>query len=386
MSSDPTSRTLLTLTGLALLAVCLWFIRDVLPPFLIAAALALLLDPLLGRMQRWGLPRALAVGLTFLAFLGLFFGAVAFVVPRLVSQVAELVGNIDDYGMRAEALVSAWLHRYEPTLRSLNLPPTLPDLWTEYQGQITGYLQVLLQHVFLALQASAARLGWALIIPIVTLYLLADLEKLKARIYHLLSARYRDVVVELAAKVGLVVAAYLRGLTMICLAYGLAVYLILAFGYRLPYALILGLLAGALYAVPYLGQLSVLAGACAVAWASGSNGGEILGVAVTLVFVGQVFDQWITPRVIGRQVGLHPVLGLFALMVGAQLFGLIGMVIAVPVAASIRVVLVELFPQLAEPIPPSSGNPDPPGECALPAEPSTPQPPEELTPPELVAS
>ncbi len=352
MSSDPTSRTLVTLAGLAVLAACMWLIREVLPPFLVAAVLALLLDPLLGRMQRWGVPRALAVGLTFLAFLGLFFGAVAFVVPKLVGQVADLVRNIDDYGVRAEALVSAWLYRFEPTLRSLNLPPTLPDLWTEYQGQITGYLQVLLQHVFQALQASAARLGWVLVIPIVTLYLLADLEKLKARIYHLLSARYRDVVVELATKVGLVVAAYLRGLTMICLAYGLAVYLILAFGYRLPYALILGLLAGALYAVPYLGQLTVLAGACAVAWANGSGGGEIFSAAVTLVLIGQIFDQWITPRVIGSQVGLHPVLGLFALMVGAQLFGLTGMVIAVPVAASIRVVLVELFPQLAEPIPP----------------------------------
>lgn len=365
MSTDPTSRTLWTITGLVVLAGLLWLIRDILPPFLTAAVLALLLDPLLGRMQRWGVPRPLAVTVTFVGFLGLFFGAVAVMVPRLVLQVADLVRNLDTYALRFEGVVGGWLSDNAGLLQKFNLPPSLPDLWSEYQGQITGYVQVLLQHLFGALQASAARLGWVAVVPIVTLYLLADLEKIKARLYHLLSARHRDVVVELAAKVGLVVAAYLRGLTMICLAYGLAVYLVLAFGFHLPYALILGLLAGALYAVPYLGQLAVLAGACGVAWATGAKPSEMLWIAVFLVVIGQVFDQWITPRVIGSQVGLHPVIGLFALMVGAQLFGLMGMVIAVPLAASIRVVLVELFPRLVEPVPLLGGKALPPRETPV---------------------
>jgi predicted PurR-regulated permease PerM len=143
----------------------------------------------------------------------------------------------------------------------------------------------------------------------------------------------------------------LRGLTALCLCFGVTVYLVLALVFGLPYALILGLSAVVLYAVPYLGQFTLLAAGALVAWVTGRSPAHIILVAVSLVVVGQIFDQLITPRVIGKQVGLHPVLGLFALMVGGQLLGPLGMIIAVPVAASVRVVLIQLFPRLAEPIP-----------------------------------
>src|SRR5688572_9705454 len=108
MGTDSTSRTLITLVLLALLAWGVWVIRDVLPPFLVALALALLLDPLLDRMQRWGLPRGLAVALTFVAFLALFIGVVAFLVPRVVAQVAHLLQNQGQYGGRLQSAVDAW--------------------------------------------------------------------------------------------------------------------------------------------------------------------------------------------------------------------------------------------------------------------------------------
>jgi predicted PurR-regulated permease PerM len=130
------------------------------------------------------------------------------------------------------------------------------------------------------------------------------------------------------------------------------IYLVLELGFGLRYAVVFGLSAVILYAVPYLGQVTLIVLAIFVAWVTGRNPGHMLGMAVAMFAVGQAFDQLITPRVIGRQVGLHPVLGLFALMVGGQLFGLPGMVVAVPVAASLRIVLIELFPRLSEPIPP----------------------------------
>ncbi|MGV3724763.1 MAG: AI-2E family transporter [Actinomycetota bacterium] len=351
MGTDSTSRTLLLLVGLALLAGCVWLVRDVLPPFLIALALALLLDPLLDRMQRAGLPRWAAAGITFLAFTAALFGAVAVLLPIAVAQIGELIRNFPTYAGRLQAGIDDWALQNSELLRRLNLPPSVNDLWGQYQRELPGYLQLVLERVFASLQASAGMFGWLVVVPIVTLYLLVDLDALQARISYLIPDRQRGAMLELAAQVGRVFGAYLRGLTALCLCFGVTVYLVLALVFGLPYALILGLSAVVLYAVPYLGQFTLLAAGALVAWVTGRSPAHIVLVAVALVVVGQIYDQLITPRVIGKQVGLHPVLGLFALMVGGQLLGPLGMIIAVPVAASVRVVLIQLFPRLAEPIP-----------------------------------
>lgn len=352
MATDSTSRTLWLLAGIALLAAGLWLVRDVLPPFLIAAALALLLDPILGRMQQAGLPRWAAAAITFLVFLAALFAAVAILVPLAIAQLSELIRNLPGYTAHLQAAADEWALKNAALLQRLHLPPSLNDLWRDYQQDITRYAQVFLERAFQSLQASAGLLGWMVIIPIVTLYLLADLNALRARIAYLIPDRHRDTVVALAVQVSRVFGAYLRGLSGLCLCYGFIIFLVLEIGVRLNYAVVLGLAAVVLYAVPYLGQITLVALAVLTAWVTGKSPAHIIGLVVSVVVVGQLFDQLITPRVIGKQVGLHPVIGIFALMVGGQLFGLMGMVVAVPVAASVRVVLIQLFPRLAEPIPP----------------------------------
>jgi len=351
MSTDSTSRTLLLLAGLALFAAGVWLVRDVLPPFLIAAALALLLDPVLIRMQQAGLPRWAAAGITFLVFVAALFAAVAVLVPLAIAQLSELIRNLPAYTVHLQEAADAWALKNAALLQRLNLPPSLNDLWRDYQQEISRYAQVFLERVFQSLQASAGLLGWLVIVPIVTLYLLADLNALRSRMAYLIPDRHRVTVVALAVQVSRVFGAYLRGLSALCLCYGFIVYLVLEIAVHLNYALVLGLLAVVLYAVPYLGQITLVLAAVLTAWVTGKSPGQILGLVVAILVVGQLFDQLITPRVIGKQVGLHPVIGIFALMVGGQLFGLMGMVIAVPVAASVRVVLIQLFPRLSEPIP-----------------------------------
>ncbi len=355
MGSDSTSRTLLWLTGLAVAAWLIWLLADVLTPFVIAVVLALLLDPLHDRIQARGVPRGVAVGLTFLVFMAVFVGFVAFLVPLTVGQVADLVRNADAYLEKVRSALDGWIASNGGLLRRFNLPPSTTELWSRYGGDATTAAQALLQRVFEVLQASAGKLSWLVIVPLVTLYLLFDLDRARERLIFLLPEERRVRVVALSAKVGGVFAAYVRGLVAICACYGLVVYLALEVGFHLPYALILGMAAAALYAVPYLGQLALIAAAVIVAWATGHSNAALVWVGVSLFGIGQLFDQLITPRVIGKQVGLHPVLGLFALMVGGQLFGPLGMVVAVPVAASMRVVLAELFPKLTAPIPEAEG-------------------------------
>lgn len=351
MPDDSASRTLITLAVLAVLAWCVWLIRDVLPPFLISLALALLMDPVIDRMQRWGLPRGVAVAIAFLVTVGAVVAIAIAVLPRAIGQVADLTRNINVYGIRFESTLDQWAREHEGQLRRFGLPPSVRDLWREHQADITRYLQGGLQSAVASLQRIAGALGWLLIIPIVTLYLMIDLDAMKARIHYVIPRRHRSFVENLSVEVGRVFAAYLRGLVAVCLGFGLAAYLVLGLAFGLDYAVILSLLAVVLYAIPYLGQLTLLAAAVLVAWATGHNTAYTVGVGASVILVGQLFDQLITPRVMGKQVGLHPVLGVFALMVGNQLFGLPGMVIAVPAAASIRVVLIQLFPRLGEPLP-----------------------------------
>ncbi len=334
-----------------MLAWAIWLIREVLPPFLVSVALALLLDPLLDRMEARGMRRAAAVALVFSLLLGVFFGLLAYVVPLAIGQVSDLLQNLSSYGTRLEAPLRNWLVEHEEQLRRLNLPVSVTELQQQYGSQVVSAVQGLLRNLFTTLQASAGALGWAVIVPIVTLYLMLDLDRMRERVFHLVPAHRRDTVMSLVSRVGDVFTAYLRGLTAICCCFGLTLYLVLGLGFRLPYALILGLVAAVLYAVPYLGQLALLLAAVAVSWATGHALPYVGGVAIAVVAVGQLYDQLITPRVIGRQVGIHPVLGLFALTVGGHLFGLGGMVVAVPVAASVRVVLIHLFPRLVEPLP-----------------------------------
>jgi predicted PurR-regulated permease PerM len=350
---DSVSRTLITLAALALLAWVVWLVRDVLPPFVIAFALALLLDPARERLERRGLPRGAAVALLFAGFLALFLGVLAVVVPLAIAQVSDLLRNIDVYSARVQEAVSGWAAAHGDLLRRLNVPePTnWQELWQRNQGEARRAAQVVLLGVFGALQASAGKLGWLIVIPITTLYLLLDLDRLRARLVYLIASEYRAAVLDVTTQIGRVFTAYLRGLVTICAAYGILVFLVLGLLFRLQYGLILGLAAAVLYAIPYIGQLALLVTCCVVAWASGHTAAYVIGVAVTLLLVGQSFDQFITPRFMGKQVGVHPVLGLFALMAGSQLFGLAGMVLAVPVAASIRVVLLELFPRLGAPLP-----------------------------------
>jgi predicted PurR-regulated permease PerM len=159
--------------------------------------------------------------------------------------------------------------------------------------------------------------------------------------------------VEVVGKqVGAVFAGYLRGLCIVCTGYAVVNWLVLGLGFRVNYALVLALFSGILYAVPYIGAVATIALGAIVAFATpGHTTGYVLGVAASLLVTNQVFDQVVTPRVVGGLVGLHPVLSIFALAVGGELFGLIGMILAVPLAASIQVILVELIPALTRPLP-----------------------------------
>lgn len=348
----PWLRALGTAAVLVPLLILLYAARGTLPPFLIAFAIAVLLDPLLDRLEAHGWSRIAAVLLVFAFFLLAFLLVALVLIPTAINQAEDLIENFGSYQKRLEAWGSDLLLRLKPLLERFNLPTDTDTLIERYRAQISTSLQVLVAAITSGLQAALGKALWFVIIPIVTFYLMLDIDRVLMRLIFLFPEGRRERAVEVGRKVVGVFTGYLRGLVTVCALYAVANGFVLAVFFRLPNSLVIGLLAGILYAVPYVGAIATIALGSLVALAvPGHTTGYVVAVALTLLATNQIFDQVITPRIVGGEVGLHPVLSLFALTVAGDLFGLPGMLLAVPLAASIRVILIELFPALSRPLP-----------------------------------
>ncbi len=329
---------------------------EILTPFVIATVLALMMDPLVDRLQRRGLSRAGAVLLVFGLFLFVLIGLSAVAIPILVNQVTQLAAQGPEYIAKLQAYMDNFLAHHR-RIGGYRLPANFNALTAQLSGKATQLLSNSAGQISAFLLGSITTLLNTLITLIVTFYLLLDIDRLQARLFYLLPERVRGPAHAMAKDVSTVFAEYLRGLLIVSALYGactLVLLLILSLAHHdiAQYALLVGVAAGLLYIVPYLGPLVTALITFLVAFAAGGLGFGVVGVVCTLV-LNQAFDNVITPRIVGGGVGLHPVASLFALALGGALFGLWGLLLSVPVAASIQVILFRLFPKLASPTPPS---------------------------------
>ena len=333
----------------------LWQVRSILPPFAVALFLAALLDPVVLRMTARGMPRGRAVAVIFVTALGALALGGALILPPAIRQVSDLAANITDYAQRfttsAEELTSRadrWYTDHRDTLATLGLTETPSEFIRSQADPLSASVRSFLDTVRSAIVGLIGQVLWIIIVPLSLFYFLLDYPVLRARVIALLPAERRDGVDRLMGDVVDAFSQYVRGLTKVCVLYG-STATVLFWVLRIPYALFLGILAGVFYAVPYAGPaLAVLS--VAIICLTTSKGIAFTVIAV-LFFVAMhvTFDYGVTPRVVGGSVGLHPLVNIFALMCGVVLFGVWGMILAVPIAASVKKVLVRLYPDLMNP-------------------------------------
>ncbi len=389
----------------------LWRVRDVLPPFLIAFFLASLLDPVVNRLQRRGVSRIRAVLTIYAAvFLVILLIAVRLIPPAL-SEINDLYTNIDKYTLQFTRTADQVYERYHGVFEIVGVknnpfreerdktarpasesaapqpqthaesgpPPQNPTgadpLGAQKPSPTQGKeprinSQALAKAAGLALEivrgtimGLAGKVIWLVIIPLSLFYFLMDYQALRRRLISLAPIQHQANVDRISDEIVEVFSAYMRSLAIVCALYGMAA-VALFYLLGLKYALFLGLGAGVLYAVPYLGPALAIGGAGAIAATTDLHVLGFTGISVSpLVYAGIVvgllvcmqlaFDYGITPRLVGGSVGLHPIVNIFALMCGATLFGVWGMLLAVPVAASVQIVLLYFFPKLDSRKPPS---------------------------------
>lgn len=344
-----------------LLVAALYYVLDVLTPFIVAFAIAAILDGQLQALERRGYSRRMATALVFLLFILVVAALLLYLVPLIVSQMQGLVQDLPRYIRGANSWFQEefqpFLERHHHILQRLNLPEDPQTLVNRYSEeinkQITAWMSNLLQYV----TGMLGRLLWLILIPIITFFIMVDLPRMRQRLMEMVPETSRQSVHTLAMALAVVWRGYLKGLVTVAIIYG-ATMSILFTVLGLRYSVVLGALAGLLYLVPYLGAMLIAVTSGLVAFFGGteqllwSYTVAPLSWKYTLLVVGvalgvnTLFDQLLVPRIVGGAVGLHPVASIFALIVGAKFFGIWGMLFAMPVAASLWIVLLALFPSL----------------------------------------
>ncbi len=326
------------LAGAAGVVLLLYLLAPVLTPFLIGAALAYLGDPLADWLESRRLSRTLAVVVVFSAMLLVTVAAVAVLLPMLQHQLAV-------FGAKLPAYLDWLQHRALPWLQTqLGTSDMALDVESVKQALIAHWQQVggvSAQIVAAVTRSWLAMLGWLanlVLIPLVAFYLLRDWDTSMRRIAELLPRRIEPTVVRLARDCDAVLGHFLRGQLTVMLALAV-IYSLGLWWVGIELALLIGLFAGMVSFVPYLG---FILGALAAGIAALVQFQDIMPVMqVLLVFgIGQLLESFVlTPLLLGERIGLHPLGVIFAIMVGGQLFGFIGVLLALPTAAVIGVLL-----------------------------------------------
>ncbi len=309
----------------------LWFLGDVILPFVLGGAIAYFLDPVADRLEKMGFSRAVSVTIITLIALMIFVVMALLVIPTLVEQTANLINIAPQLFNDLQAFLTD------------RFPQLVDDTSTLRQSLISVGETIqerggqLIETVLSSVSSLINVVVLLVIVPVVAFYLLYDWDRMVAEIDRLLPRDHAPVIRQLAGEIDDTLAAFIRGMGTVCLVLG-TYYAVALMVVGLQFGLVVGAFAGLITFIPYIGAL--LGGALAIGLALFQFWGDwvSIGLVAGIFMIGQVLEgNVLTPKLVGSSVGLHPVWLIFALSVFGALFGFVGMLVAVPVAAAIGV-------------------------------------------------
>lgn len=324
-------RAILFLAALLGVGYLLHLLAPILTPFLVSLLLAYIGNPLVTRLQQHGVPRAVTTLLLFVLFFVVLLGLLLGIVPAIQKQIVQFSTNVPGYIDWLQFKVSEYTGTFV-TLDFTSLRETLLAQWQDI-GQWTA------KALSYATASGMAMVGWVvnlLMVPIVTFYLLRDWHEIVADIGSAMSVRTRNRVAPLVREIDDALAGFLRGQLSVMVALGI-VYSVGLWLVGVELALPIGLLSGLVSFVPYLG---FIVGIIAASLAALVQFQDVLHLGLVLIvfMVGQGLESFVfTPYFVGDRIGLHPVVVIFAVMAGGQIFGFFGILLALPTAAALMV-------------------------------------------------
>ncbi|HTH16352.1 MAG TPA: AI-2E family transporter [Magnetospirillum sp.] len=325
------------LIGLAVAVGLLYLLRGMLLPFVAGMAVAYFLDPLADRLERSGLSRLAATTVITAAFFLLLVLLLIVLVPIIEDQVLafahKVPGYIDTLNERLQPLLNEAKKRLSP--RDIE---KLRSSAGEYAGTVASWALGAVRGVLTGSLAVVNVLSLVFITPVVTFYLLRDWDKMVAKVDSWLPRDHADTIRAQMGEINRTLSGFIRGQATVCLAlgtlYGVGLSLV-----GLDLGLVIGMGSGFLSFIPYLGSITGFVTGMGLALAQGPDW-HLPAMVAGVFAVGQVAEgNFLTPKLVGDKVGLHPVWIMFALLAGGSLFGFLGILLAVPVSAVIGVLV-----------------------------------------------
>ena len=324
--------------GVLLIAVSLYGLRGILTPIFLAYAIAYLLDPVVDRFEAWRFPRPVGIAIVLGGAVTAIAVFVAIALPGILSEVSSVVAELPHKGLSTLESVTPWLERH-----GVHVPHSTTEWMERFGSDATSLASSasaaagsVLTAVFGATLTVVGSAAAVLIVPVLAVYLLNDFDRITAGVRDLVPTRYRERVTRHAREVDFALTQFIRGqltvMGIMALLYGSAYALL---GVRL--AIVIGMAAGLLNFIPYLGSAFALVAGLSMSLLGGWNPSQLVGVVIAYAAV-QSFESFvITPRIVGKTVGLNEVWVLLALFVGGELFGFMGILLALPCAAVAKI-------------------------------------------------
>ena len=316
-----------------------WLLAPILSPFVFAALLGWLGDPMVDRLEARKIRRNTAVILVFAVMVLLLIIVAISLIPVLEDQVLTLVNSLPKYRDWLVQTALPWVeHRTGMQILTWLDPERLFALLQQHWQSAGGAVADVLGYVS---RSGFALIGWVAniaLLPVLTFFFLRDWDLIVGRIGALVPRDHSDTVRRLALESNEVLGGFIRGQLLVMLILGV-LYAIGLWWVGLDLGILIGLVAGLLTFVPYLGPTSIVVFGGTAALVQYGDWQHLAGVA--MVFgIGQIIESFVlTPMLVGDRIGLHPMAVIFAVMAGGTLFGFLGMLLALPVAAVVNVLL-----------------------------------------------
>lgn len=331
-------QVLFWLSAAILLVLVIGLLRQVMLPFVAGIVIAYFLNPAADRLTYWGLPRGIAAALIVAAFGCILAAALIFLVPLLLSQAQQFAVGLPEEIARLRSLIDTWaraqLGTHYPDFQAGldRSSQTIADNWASLAGFIAGSLWSQGRALF-------DFLSLILVTPLVVFYVMIDWHPMLAKIDSWLPRAHAPTARRLATDVNDAVSAFIRGQGTVCLV--LSIYYAVALGLMgLRYGLLVGLATGLMSFVPFVGWALGLITATIIAIVQFWPDAVPILTVIAIFVMAQVLDAgFLSPKIVGSKIGLHPVWLIFSLFVFSYLFGFVGVLVAVPIAAAIGVLV-----------------------------------------------
>ena len=330
-----------TVSGLVFLGLIILF-NGILLPFVIGAIIAYLLNPVVRILGQKGMKRWMASILILSIFIFFIVGLIAIAAPLLAKELGDFINNVPEYTHRISALVQSRLNILEQKT-GVDFMAKIHDGIEEDIGKTLQMSQKVVGGVAAGLlMGGSAIVGFlttALLVPIVAYFMMKDWPRITGFVHNLIPKAHKATINSLLDQIDRKIAGFIRGQLSVCLILGVMYAVSLSIA-GLEYGALIGLGTGLLSIIPYVGSTLGLLTSLGVAALQTHGDMSYVSIIAVIFFTGQFIEgNFVTPKLIGDSVGLHPLWIIFALMAGGSLVGLTGMLMAIPVAAIISVLI-----------------------------------------------